>query len=637
MTEAKTNSITDAGPETYYHIQLAKNTRFTGRTAILGTLEETLFGPEPNRKVALVGLGGVGKTQVALHFAYQTKEKRPDYSIFWVPTLSEQSIIQAYTEIASKVGLRKSNKDEDIRELIRQHFSSNKAGKWLMIVDNADDQELIFGDAEKPGIEEYLPESEDGLILLTTRSRQVAVDFAGPNVIEVQQMDPVEATYLIEKSLTRKDLIQDEAIITELLNYLTFLPLAITQAAAYLNTTKAPAQKYIELLRGAESNIAKVLGREFRDNTRYRGSRNAVGATWLVSFEQIEKSNPVAVRLLSFISYIEPKAIPQTILPQEEVADLDWAIGTLCSYSFIVHREGSNTFDMHSLVHKAIRGWLEMRGRKDHTVNHGISHLAEIFPSSDRANYALRREYLPHAMRLLDHVNMHKTEHVYLLYEKVADSLESERRFKEAVKYYEEICWWRQGELEETNERRLLSEHELASAYLNNRQITEAISILKRIVEIRKETLDERDHSRLASEHELARAYLDNRQITEAISILKRIVEIRKETLGERDYSRLSSEHELARAYLDNRQIPEAISILERIVKIRKETLDERDHSRLASEHALASAYLDNRQIPEAISILERIVKIRKETLDKRDHSRLASEHALARAYQYSR
>lgn len=152
-------------------------------------MEENFFALEQCRKTALVGLGGVGKTQIALQFAYRVKEKRPHYPIFWVPILSDGSAEQAYVDIAKKLGIRKSSDDEDVKELVCQHLTSDEAGKWLLIVDNTDDRELVFGSSDKPGIEEYLPESENGLILLTTRSREVAVDFAQADVIDIEQMD----------------------------------------------------------------------------------------------------------------------------------------------------------------------------------------------------------------------------------------------------------------------------------------------------------------------------------------------------------------------------------------------------------------------------------------------------------------
>ncbi|KAF9774842.1 hypothetical protein IL306_007124, partial [Fusarium sp. DS 682] len=461
---------------------------------------------------------------------------------------------RAYVDIAKKLGLQKSSEDEDdVKDLVCQYLSSDKAGKWLFIMDNADDEELIFGSAEKPGLEEYVPQSENGVTLLTTRSGQVAEGFAPSNAVYIEEMYQDEAMDLLKKSLVQKSLLQDEAPVIELFTHLNFLPLAITQAAAYLNQTRAPIRTYVGLLRNAEDNGMTVLSREFRDKTRYRGSQNAIGTTWIPSFRQIQKSNQLAIRLLSFMSCIEPKAIPRSILPNAKADELEWAIGTLCGYSFLVRRGEKDMFDMHSLVHTATRSWLGKQDLNGWVASDVICHLAARFPAKSDVHYDKRREYMPHAMRLLSQNHESKTAETYQLFEKVGDSFYTDRRFKEAIRCYEEVCRWRQDLYPKIDGIRLSSEHALARAYLDDRRIKDAIEILEHVVAVRKETLDEKDHDRLASEHELARAYLDDRRIKDAIEILEHVVAVRKETLDEKDHDRLASEHELARAYqVDN-------------------------------------------------------------------------------------
>ncbi|OBS23363.1 hypothetical protein FPOA_03912 [Fusarium poae] len=369
-----------------YYIPFAKNTRFTGRATILNALEDKFFGLHQSHKVALTGLGGVGKTQIALSFVYEMKEKRPEYSIFWVPVLSYETAEHAYADIAKKLRLRESSEDKDAKDLVYQYLSSEEAGKWLLIVDNVDDQELITGSHKRSGLEHYLPYSENGIILMTTRSGHVAGDFAQSDIIDIKQMDMEEAKILLEKSMIQKQLLQDELAVVELLTHLTFLPLAITQAASYLNQTKAPVRTYLGLLTNAEDSGMKVLNREFRDNTRYRDSRNAVGTTWIASFLQIQKSNKLAADLLSFMSCIEPKAIQQSVLPDVEQDELEWAIGTLCSYSFLIRRRENNVFDMHSLVHMVARDWFEKQGR-ERKVSNDVKRPSQQQRSPQKAMY----------------------------------------------------------------------------------------------------------------------------------------------------------------------------------------------------------------------------------------------------------
>lgn len=607
-----------------------RNKNFTGRTAILEEMENKLFVQGDCRRLAIVGLGGVGKTQLALQFAHCVREKHSDYSIFWVPVLSIEGFDQAYLDIGKKLGVVLDPDKEKPNDTIRNHLSSENAGKWLLIVDNADDTELII---DSSGIYDYLPESESGLTLFTTRSMEVALEVAGTDFLELQQMDEEEGRHLLEKSLVRKHP-KDEEILAELLHELTCLPLAITQAAAYLNRNQLSIKRYLGLLRSTEQDLVKLMSKEFRDNTRYRGSQNAVATTWLVSFDQIQASNGAAAEMLSFISCIEPKSIPRSLLSiSHSEMETTEAIGTLSGYSFLIDRGDGELYDIHSLVHLATKIWLQKKERTEETLLNALRHLDEIFPNNDYANRQTWQAYLPHTARLLGISGMYQSKvRADLLYQ-AGRCLYRDRRFKDAIKYLQEACDWQRESLPETDEDRLNSEHALGGAYTLDGRTLEAIEILEHVVSVQKTTLDEDDPNRLSSEHELAGAYLNYKRIPQAIQMLEHIVKVRKTALDKNDQKRLDSEHELARAYLDDKRVPEAIEILEHVVDIEKTILDEEDQARLASEHELASAYLDDKRIPEAIEILEHVVEIRKITLKDKDYERLVSEHNLARAY----
>lgn len=183
---------------------------------------------------------------------------------------------------------------------------------------------------------------------------------AGSYIIELHKMNPPEAASFLEKSLIQKDLLRNEAGTLELLNELTYLPLAITQAAAYLNTNQVSIAEYLGLLWGAEQDVVSLMSREFRDSTRYWGlQKNAIATTWIVSFNQIRRSDGTAADLLLFISCIKAKAIPRSILPDLALKEqVIYAIGTLRGYAFLARRGDSPVFDIHSLVYFATRIWI---------------------------------------------------------------------------------------------------------------------------------------------------------------------------------------------------------------------------------------------------------------------------------------
>ncbi|KAL8942228.1 MAG: hypothetical protein Q9211_001495, partial [Gyalolechia sp. 1 TL-2023] len=620
-----------------YCIPFLRNQHFVGRTKKLKELQEKLMVSSHCQKLALVGLGGVGKTQVALQFAYTVKEHWPEYSIFWAPAISAESFEQAYRDIAARCSIALDPKQEDPKESVRRYLNSDSAGKWLLIVDNADDEEIMFGkSSDSACLTDYLPQSENGLTLFTTRHREVAVSLARSEVIELQEMDPDEAEAFLKQSLIQKEMLQNQEKTTELLNELAFLPLAISQAAAYLNSIQTSIPEYLSLLRSTEQDTVSLLSREFRDDTRYKISKNSIAATWLVSFDQIRRSDSIAADLLSFLSCIEHKAIPQSILPSVDPEErMVRAVGTLRAYAFINRRKDGDSYDMHRLVHLATKVWLDKHSARDALNETVATHLAEIFPSNDYSNRDIWREYFPHALQFLKNTRTLDIEARYDLCMDVGRCLMVDGRVGEAVVWLSECFFWRQNRYAEDHPSLLASQHVLAGAYEADGQVKEAVKLLEHVVAIEKE-LKEDNPSRLASQHALAIAYKEDGQVKEAVKLLEHVVAIREKVLKEDHPSLLASQHELAGVYQADGQVKEAVKLLEHVVAIQKELRE--DHpSRLASQHELARAYQVDGQVKEAVKLLEHVVAIEKKVLREDHPDRLLSQNMLLDWYAEQR
>ena len=548
-----------------------------------------------------------------------------------------ESMEQACNDIARIRGISQATDDkQDIKELVRRYLSSEVAGQWLLIVDNADDMDLVFGTEHSDGIVDYLPKSESGLILFTTRYQAVAVSLADSNVIELKEMDTQEAVSFLEQALIRKQLLNNNTTNLKLLEELAYLPLAIAQAAAFLNNNKnTTILDYLRLLQNTEQGLVSLLSQEFRDNTRYKISANAVARTWLVSFNQIRNHDTVAADLLSFISCIESKAIPLSILPSVLPEDrMVSAIGTLCGYSFIVKRDEEDMYDMHRLVHLATRIWVKEHGTAAVAAEKAIQHVSNIFPNAKYANQKTMRRFLVHAVQLLGEQSRGNMEERYTLCQMVGQCLEYEGRIQEAVLRFEESYQWRKINLVEEHPDRLASQHELAMAYRKDGQIKKAIELIEHVVAVKARTLAEEHPSRLASQHELAMAYREDGQIKKAIELIEHVVAVKARTLAEEHPDRLASQHELAMAYRKDGQIKKAIELIEHVVAVEARTLAEEHPDRLASQHELAMAYREDGQIKKAIELIEHVVAVEARTLAEEHPDRLASQHELAMAYR---
>ncbi|KAI0883864.1 uncharacterized protein GGS22DRAFT_26878 [Annulohypoxylon maeteangense] len=673
--EILSQAIENEPNRVYFEVPFPQNKRFVGRSSILDQLEQMLF-IERCSKVALVGLGGIGKTQVALQFAYWVKKNKLEYSVFWVPALSNATFEQAYGEIARKLLIQRPG-EKDTRVAVRDYLSSNESGKWLLIIDNADETGLLFGrHDESTGISQYLPRSDNGLTLLTTRFGEVAQSFAENDKIELSEMGENEALGLLKRSLDRDRSHHDEPTAKELVHELSYLPLAIKQAVAYLNTKKLPIAEYLRLLRKTEKDMTSLMSKEFRDESRYSNSANAVATTWLVSFDQIREADKEATFLLEFISCLEPRAIPQSILPisqtESQLAD---AVGTLCAYSFLTRRDDDKTFDMHRLVHLGARIWVQRHDRTVEMLDKTMIHLEEIFPpyrDFTGRNRRLWHAYAPHALRAINHIREHNLQEKYQLLFTVSEWLINFGRYEECIGILEEVYQWGRVQLPEderfrlniedilswaysrdmryteaiemregimkvveklypkNNKYRLRLERELADIYYRSRQYDEATEILRRIMPIYATMND--DNNRRRAEKVLASVYSRTGKNKEAIELLEEIVTRQAATLPQDDFSRLHSEHELGRLYINSGCHEEAIALLEHAVAEKQKVYSGNNSNRLASEYELGRAYLEGGRVEEAIEILEHVTTIRK-ALPENNSNRLASEYELGRAY----
>ncbi|KAL3468657.1 hypothetical protein BJX99DRAFT_266010 [Aspergillus californicus] len=181
----------------------------------------------------------------------------------------------------------------EVKKRLQAYFSQTDK-KWILILDNADEMDMwIRGKPATPPLKNIIPWSENGHVLFTSRNRQLALKLAASNVVSVPDVDQKTGREIFKKLLMRKDLLQDDYMTNTLLEQLSFLPLAISQAAAYINQNDISLARYMSLLNEQEGSTMELLGEEFEDDGRYAEIQNPVATTWLVSFLQIQRADKI--------------------------------------------------------------------------------------------------------------------------------------------------------------------------------------------------------------------------------------------------------------------------------------------------------------------------------------------------------
>jgi hypothetical protein len=160
----------------------------------------------------------------------------------------------------------------------------------------------MTGSNMSPALTSFLPRSPQGYVIFTTRNRQLAVELASPELITLDEMNEEATINMLSILLVQKDLLGDREAIMTVLQQLTFLPLAVTQAAAYINKTVINLTDYVSLLKDQEENAIELLSKDFEDEWRYAEVANPVALTWLISFDQLRRRDSSAAEYLSFMA-----------------------------------------------------------------------------------------------------------------------------------------------------------------------------------------------------------------------------------------------------------------------------------------------------------------------------------------------
>ncbi|KFZ16903.1 hypothetical protein V501_02016 [Pseudogymnoascus sp. VKM F-4519 (FW-2642)] len=385
-------------------LPFGRNKNFVGRQSKLNqliTILHTEDTEEDCQRAALVGLGGVGKTQIALECAFQLQSASPTCSVFWVQASDATSFENAYRNIGQQLRIPGLDDEKgDVKKLVKARLSQESSGKWLMVVDNADDYEMFYSSNDGNGshaLSEYLPFSALGAILFTTRDREAATRYASSNVIDVDEMDNRESWELLQRSLQNKQLIEDKDSITTLLKLVVNLPLAIMQAVAYLNAKGSTIADYLRIYEDSSNNVIKLLSKDFEDTRRYPNMKNPVATTWLISFEQIQVRDPLAADYMAFISCVRQQDIPRNILPPASEFDKSEALGTLKAFGFIKERHGGASYDIHRLVHTAMQNWLKLKDEWRSWNEKTLRQITNAFPWPQHENRDMWMMCLPHA------------------------------------------------------------------------------------------------------------------------------------------------------------------------------------------------------------------------------------------------
>jgi tetratricopeptide (TPR) repeat protein len=350
-----------------WNVPHLRNSNFTGRAQLLVDLHSALAsGKSAAVTQAIGGLGGVGKTQLAIEYAYRFAS---DYSLVWWVRAETAAIADNdYAKLAVKLSLpEKDLADqpkivEAVREWLEHHAD------WLLILDNVESE----SDCDR-----FRPRSNTGHILITSRNQ----NWADAEVLPIHELPRPEAIAFLQKRSGR----QDEKTANDLCDAVGDLPLALEQAGAYIRNTGSTITEYLSMFQSSP-----------------KGLLNPVAVTWRMSFERLQTENPAALDLLYLIAYLAPDNIPRDLVQSTAVTLIEFnkAVESLRRYSLIEASEGM--ISIHRLVQKVVRDLLVAQGKHQEWAERAIRLVNDAFPtdSDNYTNWPACSRLLPHAITL---------------------------------------------------------------------------------------------------------------------------------------------------------------------------------------------------------------------------------------------
>jgi tetratricopeptide (TPR) repeat protein/nucleoside phosphorylase len=308
-------------------VPISRNQNFTGRAVLLQAIREHfLANPSRPAPLALFGLGGVGKTQLAVEYASRYALDERSYSqVFWLRSDEPSVLASSYAGLTRELDLpEKSETEHELKVRAVQQWLQWNEG-WLLVFDNAE---------EPSAVRPYLPLVHRGHVLITSRNATWG-ELATP--LPVQVLERAESIEFL-RTRTRQEDAQAAAALAEALGD---LPLALAQAAAYIEQTGRTLGGYLALFerRRQELLTHPPVPADYP---------HTVAATWDLSLEQVRTQSPAAVDLLALCAFLAPSPLPTAwltegarVLPSslsEVLADelrMDEALGTLRRYSLV--------------------------------------------------------------------------------------------------------------------------------------------------------------------------------------------------------------------------------------------------------------------------------------------------------------